>query len=113
MAQDITLLVICIATFYGGIMMMTVLVTGIRIYHLQSVYRRLLTPTIHIETIHPSSLLDTQEMKPVLRKIVSTDVNLHIQADAELEARTRATIHQHKRNLKRIIEHIASDQLAS
>jgi len=113
MAQDMMLLVMCIGAFYGGIMMMTVLLTSIRIYHLQSQYRHLLAPTIHIEVIPSSSLLDTQELKPVLRKIVSTDINLHIQADAELEARTKAAIHQHKRNLKRIIEHIASDQLAS
>lgn len=113
MAQDVTMLVVCIGIIYGGIIMMITLFSYLRMYRLYIQYRRLLTTKIHVEAIPPASLLDTQELKPVLRKIISTEVTLYIQPDAELEARVKAQIHQHKRNLKRIIDHISSDQLAS
>lgn len=113
MAQNWMLLAIFISVTYGSIIMMAACITYARIRHLRSVHRQFLAPVIHVEHIPTATHLDTQELKPVLRKIVSTDINLHIQPDAELEARAKAEIHRHKRNLRRIIDHITSDQIAS
>ncbi|MCU0479982.1 MAG: hypothetical protein MUE54_02075 [Anaerolineae bacterium] len=113
MAQNWMLLAIFIILTYGSITMMIIVVAYARALHLRSAYRQLLTPVIHVEPIPTTIHLDTQELKPVLRKIVSTDINLHIQPDAELDARIKAEIHRHKRNLRRIIDHITSDQIAS
>jgi hypothetical protein len=113
MAHNWMVLAIFMALTYGSIILMIVCVTYARIIQLRSAYRQLLTPIIHVDPIPSATLLDTQELKPVLRKIVSTDINLHIQPDAELEARIKAEIHRHKRNLRRIIDHITSDQIAS
>jgi hypothetical protein len=114
MANDIIGIGLLMALVYGGLWFITALLTYIRAYQLRVSYRQFLIP-IHqpIEQIPSSSLSDTQEMKPVLRRIVSQDINLHIQPDAELEARTQAEISRHKGNLKRIIDHISSTPLAS
>ncbi len=104
------------SVFYGGLWIITLLLTYARMMRLYIQYRQLrqiADQPIIIEPIPPADLHDTQEMKPVLRKIISADVSVHIQPDAELEARTQAEIGRHKRNLKRIIEHLSSNQLAS
>lgn len=102
--------------FYGGLWVITMFLTYARMMRLYIQYRQLRQVIGHpiiIEQIPPANLHDTQEMKPVLRKMISADVSVHIQPDAELEARTQAEIGRHKRNLKRIIEHLSSNQIAS
>ncbi|MDZ4670201.1 MAG: hypothetical protein SH821_04980 [Phototrophicales bacterium] len=114
MANEISNIGLFIGLVYSGLWFITALLTYIRAYRLRVSYRQLLMP-LHqpIEQISSSSLSDTQEMKPVLRRVVSQDITLHIQPDAELEARTQAEISRHKGNLKRIIDHISSTPLAS
>ena len=116
MIADWLLVGFLVGLFYSGLWIITLLLTYARMMRLYIQYRQLRQVVEHpmiIEQIPPAHLHDTQEMKPVLRKIISADVSVHIQPDAELEARTQAEIGRHKRNLKRIIEHLSSNQLAS
>ncbi|MCL4253907.1 MAG: hypothetical protein KJ043_09020 [Anaerolineae bacterium] len=116
MIADWLLIGLLASSFYGGLWIITLFLTYARMMRLYIRYRQLrkvIEQPIIIEQIPPANLHDTQEMKPILRKIISADVSLHIQPDAELEARTQAEIGRHKRNLKRIIDHLSSNQLAS
>lgn len=116
MIADWLLVGLLASFFYGGLWTITLFLTYARMMRLYIQYRQLrqvVEQPIIIEQIPPANLHDTQEMKPILRKIISADVSLHIQPDAELEARTQAEIGRHKRNLKRIIDHLSSNQLAS
>jgi hypothetical protein len=116
MTNDLVGMGLFIITIYGGLWMITILLTYLRMTRLYIGYQKLrhVTPSpMIIEQIPVAGLHDTQEMKPVLRKIISADVSIHIEPDAELEARTQAEIYRHKRNLKRIIDHLSSKQIAS
>jgi hypothetical protein len=114
MVYEITSFGLLIVVVYGGLSLTTAILTYGRAYRLRMAYRQLFTPVLQpIEQIPTNNLHDTQELKPVLRKMVSTEISLYIQPDAEVEIRAQAEINRHKRNLRRIIDHITSPPLAS
>ena len=114
MVYEITSFGLLIIILYGGLSITTAILTYGRSYRLRIAYQQLVIPILQpIEQIPTNNLHDTQELKPVLRKMVSTEISLHIQPDAEIEIRAQAEINRHKHNLRRIIDHITSPPLAS
>lgn len=111
MISDWVLLGLLFILVYGGLWTVTIYLTSIRIIRLYIEYRQLKQKQPSIaEPIPTSDAHQTQEMLPVMRKIVSTDVSIHIQPDAdeELKIHVQADKSRQKYNLKRIIEHLSS-----